>query len=80
MRRVEVEQDGQVRVHGAAGESIRRRNERAIQTTTARLIGYGGIDETVAEHKGPLGELGPDDLADELGATGGEEERLSGDF
>ena len=76
--RVEVEQDGQVRADGPAGEAIGGFDERAVEASAARLIGDRGVDKTIAEHDLARGEGRSDDLGDELSATGREEEGLSG--
>ena len=76
--RVEVEQDGQVRADGPAGEAIGGFDERTVEATTTRLIGDRGVDKTIAEHDLARGEGRSDDLGDELSATGREEEGLSG--
>ncbi|MNE26489.1 hypothetical protein D3C80_1198580 [compost metagenome] len=46
------------------------------QTTTAALIGIGGVRETVTQHHSPAGQRRADDLRQVLGASGEHQQQL----
>jgi hypothetical protein len=72
----EHKEEGEVGASPADGEGDYFPDLFGIESAAMDLIGDGGIEKAVAEDNLAGGEGGTDDLTDELGAAGVEEEKL----
>src|SRR6266508_467183 len=75
-RRVEVKQDHHVGEQPAGAPSVDRLHRLDAEAAGGALVGEGRVDVAVAQDHGPAVQGRADDLLDELGPGGGEQQRL----
>ena len=74
--RINVEQNGQIRLESPAGEGVDAFEHIEIQSAGVSLIDHGRVEEAVGNDRDAFGELRFQQAFDHLGMTGSEEQKF----